>query len=491
MKLHLLICGFRNASTNLDKKLPILIKIYPNAKIEKTNFLGKPCIKGKNIINDIKLIKLLDKNVDLNINIDFYSFSTFSHVYFDISFDIDLSMWKLLEKQKSKVEALYLKSNIKIKEKSSSFSKLVMECLLPYFDLTNYIEIEKSLDDDLPSLNKNLEILLEKTATRPYSFSGMMSGMSMGSNNHYMIIEDYNNEVDINCGSFENIMPDNNIVYVDNPESLYVCKNKDYYNDFYKHYFMTKGYPKVLQYASQCCGMYLNSINKKAQNIRKNIIDKNQNPYYWKKLKETIEVMDLNFLEFHSDVIGMARIDINDLNLKTTTKYKNECENYFMNIIKNIREDLNEVKYAMSNLSTPSHTHDEAILQKETEKVNERILMLSFIAMAVSSIGLMQSNEIDMVFKILSGIGIFSLPLLYYLVRNFQKKISLHKNEKNEFKKQLDDGMKNIENAKREHDIIKNDKKMPEDFKKDAMKFMQQFIVAEEQSLEKLKKKMK
>ena len=173
------------------------------------------------------------------------------------------------------------------------------------------------------------------------------------------------------------------------------------------------------------------------------------------------------------------------------TKYKNECENYFMNVIKNIREDLNEVKYAMSNLSTPSHTHDEAILQKETEKVNERILMLSFIAMAVSSIGLMQSNEIDMVFKILSGIGIFSLPLLYYLVRNFQKKISLHKNEKNEFKKQLDDGIKNIENAKREHDIIKNDKKMPEDFKKDAMKFMQQFIVAEEQSVEKLKKKIK
>ena len=103
---------------------------------------------------------------------------------------------------------------------------MIMECLLPYFDLTNYIEIEKSLDDDLPSLNKNLDILLEKTAMRPYSFSSMMSGMSMGSNNHYMIIEDYNNEVDINRGSFKNIMPDNNIVYVDNPESLFVCKNK-------------------------------------------------------------------------------------------------------------------------------------------------------------------------------------------------------------------------------------------------------------------------
>jgi hypothetical protein len=179
------------------------------------------------------------------------------------------------------------------------------------------------------------------------------------------------------------------------------------------------------------------------------------------------------------------------LDLKTTTKYKNECKDHFMNIVKNVREDLNEVKYAMSNLSTPSHTHDEAILQKETEKVNDRILMLSFIAMAISSIGMMQSNEIDMLFKILSGIGIFSLPLLYYLARNFQKKISLRKNEQNEFKKQLDDSMKNLARANKEHDQYKNDNEMPEDFKKDVMKFMKQFVVAEKESIEKLKKKIK
>ena len=96
-----------------------------------------------------------------------------------------------------------------------------------------------------------------------------------------------------------------------------------------------------------------------------------------------------------------------------------------MKIIKNIHSDLNEVKYALSNLSTPSHTHDEAILQKETEKVNDRILMLSFIAMTVSAIGMIQSNEIDTVIKLISGAGIFSLPIIYYVARSFQKKISL------------------------------------------------------------------
>ena len=190
MKLHLLVSGFRNATTDLDKKLPLLIKIYPDAKIEKTNFSKSSCIKGIDIINDIKLIKIVDKNVDLNINIDFYSFSKFSHVCFDISFDIDLSIFELLEKKGRESQVLFLKSKIKMKGKSSSFSKIIMECLLPYFDLTNYIKVEKSLDNDMLSLNKNLDILSEKTAQRPYCFSGMMSGMSMGSNNHYMIIED-------------------------------------------------------------------------------------------------------------------------------------------------------------------------------------------------------------------------------------------------------------------------------------------------------------
>ena len=28
----------------------------------------------------------------------------------------------------------------------------------------------------------------------------------------------------------------------------------------------------------------------------------------------------------------------------------------------------NEIKYALNNLATPGHTHDEQLLQKETEK---------------------------------------------------------------------------------------------------------------------------
>ena len=36
MKTHIFITGFRNGTLDLDKKLPNLIKTYPDGKIEKT-----------------------------------------------------------------------------------------------------------------------------------------------------------------------------------------------------------------------------------------------------------------------------------------------------------------------------------------------------------------------------------------------------------------------------------------------------------------------
>ena len=62
---------------------------------------------------------------------------------------------------------------------------------------------------------------------------------------------------------------------------------------------------------------------------------------------------------------------------------------------------LNEVKTAISNLSTPGHTHDEKILQEETEKVNDRILMLSFIAMSIPTIGAILTPGIEKSIKIM------------------------------------------------------------------------------------------
>ena len=226
------------------------------------------------------------------------------------------------------------------------------------------------------------------------------------------------------------------MVYNNESRYLLICKDKGYYEDLFEYHFRLTTHLINLKFARDVGSFsFIDAISKKGLDIRKNIIDNNRNPYYWKELKKKIEVMDLNFLEFHADTMKMCLGNsINDTSFNTTTKYKQESENKIRQEIKQTQNYLDEVKYAISNLSTPSHTHDEAILQKETEKVNDRILMLSFIAMAVSAIGMMRSEDIDVAFKVISGIGIFSLPLIYYMVRDFQKKISLRKNEQNEWK---------------------------------------------------------
>ena len=72
-------------------------------------------------------------------------------------------------------------------------------------------------------------------------------------------------------------------------------------------------------------------------------------------------------------------------------------------------------------------------LQQETEKVNERILMLSFIAMSVPTIGALLSPGIPNLIKITAALGVLMLPTTYMITRNVMKKIKVNKHKKLEF----------------------------------------------------------
>ena len=188
MKIHLFITGFRNGTLDLDKKLPNLIKTYPNGKIEKTTQFNFPCIKGTNIVQNINVVKLSGKKVDAKINVDFYGFSHTCLSYFDISFDIELSSAEIIIQNFQKA-LLIEDTQVMIDGKPRAFGILITQYVLPYYDMSNYINISKSLDDDISSLNKNLDIMEEKTAIRPYYSIGMMEGMSVGPHDNCMIIE--------------------------------------------------------------------------------------------------------------------------------------------------------------------------------------------------------------------------------------------------------------------------------------------------------------
>ena len=120
--------------------------------------------------------------------------------------------------------------------------------------------------------------------------------------------------------------------------------------------------------------------------------------------------------------------------------------------------------------------------------------MFTFIAMAVSAIGMMQSTEIALEFKILSGAGIFSLPALYYLFRGIQKKLSFRKNKINELKRVITNKTEIFNTRKAYLDTLINeksdDKNFPEGFKEELIKFMSKDLDGEEQAITKLKEKL-
>jgi hypothetical protein len=199
--------------------------------------------------------------------------------------------------------------------------------------------------------------------------------------------------------------------------------------------------------------------------------------------------MDLNFLEFHTHAYQLLNSSFDD-NVNFNSEYLDTLNEKIEKHVNSTFKRLDEIKYAIRNLSTPSHTHDEDILQQETEKVNDRILMLSFIAMAVSAIGMMRSPGVTFYYKLISGISIFSLPLFYYSTRMVMKKISFNRNKKTELNRQLKQKYKSLKDSIRHQEDMENDKDIPADFQEEVIAFHGKFIEAEKKSIDRLKAKI-
>ena len=244
------------------------------------------------------------------------------------------------------------------------------------------------------------------------------------------------------------------------------------------------------QFIRNQCISFLKLIRKKGLLIRKNIVENNNNPHYWKELKNEIEVLDLNFLEFHADAVACSQLPQDYFRKTYDYKEVYDKKNRLTNDL--TFQYLDEVKYAISNLSTPSHVHDESILQKETEKVNDRILLLSFIAMAVSAMGMMQSRDIAFELKIISGLAIFSLPALYYLFRMIQKRLSIRKNRINELNRRIKHKTEDLEKSRAVLETFINEglANFPEELEEDIIKEFKKDISKNEKMIEKIKTKL-
>ena len=493
MKLHIFMAGTQSLKVDIDKKLPHVIKTYPGSKVEKQTVNGKTCIYAADIAPDVTLNELLNIKTSSTVNIDMYAFSDMSYSLFDISFELDDSIIKPLIEVRDYGMEMLTKTSIVLEGKVCPFVMLLTKYAVAYYGMEKQMNIQEDGKHKELGLNEQLEMYSDKIGVRPYAINGVHSSLNVSPEDTLFIFEDYKNQFDINDTQIKSITHDN-MIYVDDYRNIYICKNKNYYKGLWDLHLLHNKALRQLNMAISHAHTFLYNITKQGVDVRKNIDEENQNSYYWKKLKKTIELMDLNFLEFHSDAVGFINHDpVRNFgtNFPLLNEYRIKVQKKRQDRIDKLKINLDEVKYAISNLSTPSHTHDEDILQKETEKVNDRILMLSFIAMAVSAIGMMRSNDIEPLFKILSGVGIISLPLFYYMARSLQKKISKRNNKNNELKRKLNERLDSINKSKAELEDLKDSKDIHKEFIEEVISFREQFIVSEQKKIDSLKKKIK
>ena len=152
--------------------------------------------------------------------------------------------------------------------------------------------------------------------------------------------------------------------------------------------------------------------------------------------------------------------------------------------------NINEIKYSLENIATPGHTHDEQVLQIETEKTNERILLLSFLAMSIPMLGAIVSPDFSANTKLLATFILLSLPISYFSVFRLSKWRKLKLDQKRELTRNKEHFMLRLEECNKELDELKENTELPEDARDGAIKLTESNILIVTNMIIKIDKKL-
>ena len=489
MKHHLFLQAGQRGIIDIDKKIPFIKTLFPDSKIEKKPFIGMTeFIIVKDIMNDVKLTLLNGVACDIKLQIDFYTTALFGYSFLDIQYDVSEEIATNFGH-----DCFLIKSNILLEGKEQSVSHLLTEVLWKYYQSEKMIEImndEKFVDLNKIDYESIREEIFDKIGIKLFYSAGHLPGGMSGSPG-YLLIEDYDNKIPmddkwIDVGANENQVYNNAI----NTET-FVLKEKDHFNEFFKVTIEIQMEERFLKNSSMFCSNWIQRIGSKVEGIRKNILANHNNKFYWKELKKDIEVIDLNFLEYQTTVIRECNVigDFPDtMDLGFSKEFKKQHKELMSKRKDSLYKILDEIKYSISNLATPGHTHDEHLLQEETEKVHEMLLMISFIAMAIPSGVAITTPNISMIFKIIAAFAIFSIPIIYFIFRKTQKILAYKRNVKSELKRQYKSMSHSLVKEKEHMKITESIEELPEDLKESIIKIQKIGIDADEKRLRKLEK---
>ena len=137
---------------------------------------------------------------------------------------------------------------------------------------------------------------------------------------------------------------------------------------------------------------------------------KNKNPIYWEELSLTVEVIQLEYIKIQNMITNLLSIFTGSDYLKN--RYSDK---YYKDLLIKVEQQValinslfREVAVALNSVATPIKAKNDFKLQESTDRVNDRILFLSFIAITIPLISSLTSGEISKQTKFISsGIILF------------------------------------------------------------------------------------
>ena len=272
----------------------------------------------------------------------------------------------------------------------------------------------------------------------------------------------------------------------------YICFDKDVLKDFLFAFSNYNLYGMILQGHDNSFQMWSHAINKEAEDLITNI--DNQNQIFWEVLRLKIEEWQLHFL-FQNSNRMKAFSKIKSTNLLNFSMLSEEKEKKWLDSIekrdKRMERFIDEVRHSLDNIATPGKTHDEQRLQKESEITNERILLLSFLAMSIPMLGAIFSPNFSLDIKIISAGVLLSLPAIYFSVFRLSKRRKRLSARKDDLLRKKTDIKKWVEYHSNNMEEVRQDEKMPDDIKKNILFWEEENVNIGKNMIGKIDKKLK
>ena len=235
---------------------------------------------------------------------------------------------------------------------------------------------------------------------------------------------------------------------------------------------------------------WLSTIRKESDDIMVNL--DNPNSMYWKKLRLLVEKMQLQFLSQHAQrsavlLTGSSLGEYKTIDKATNKKWTEEIDKK----INNMNENVSHVQYSLENLATPGHMHDEQALQKETEKTNESILLLSFLAMSIPMLVAITSPAFSLATKLMSAMILLLLPISYFLTYRISKYRKSRLDNRRDLRRKKESLKQGLRDQEIGLNLLKENSKISEDIKKGTMKIMESNVTIITNMIKKVDEKLK